>query len=299
VSDGKIPADQAGELADCFACCAPGLFGYAYALTRGDRALADGLVLSAFMAATGQWAEVRDLNQAQRLAWLRATIGAGDVDRQAFDGQAGRYDLEGGRARFTGWLRERTAGGLDPEASGPDPAGEPLAGDLAAALRTTAEQIMVIAQPLPDQLAQHADEVVIQLYLNHYRSLVRLATLLVRDEPAAEELVQDCFIALHDGWHRRREEGKALTYLKQAIVHRSRSVLRHQPRQPDGRLEGDTVISALQNLPERQRQALILRYYADLPEAQIAEMMGISKGAVKSHTARGMSALRARLEQTA
>jgi RNA polymerase sigma factor (sigma-70 family) len=313
VSDGKIPADQAGELADCFARCAPGLFGYAFALTRGDRALADGLVLSAFMAATDQWAKVRDLDQAQRLAWLQATIGADDSgrqapDRQAFDGQAaryaGRYDLAGGRARFAGWLRERTASppdpeAPDPEASAPDPAGEPLAGDLAVALRTTAEQIMVVAQPLPDQLARHADEVVIQLYVTHYRSLVRLATLLVRDEPAAEELVQDCFIALNDGWHRRREEDKALAYLRQAIVHRSRSVLRHHRRPPDRRLEGDTVIAALQNLPERQRQALILRYYGDLSEAQIAEMMGISKAAVKSHTARGMSTLRAIQERTA
>jgi RNA polymerase sigma factor (sigma-70 family) len=64
-------------------------------------------------------------------------------------------------------------------------------------------------------------------------------------------------------------------------------------------LERSAVISALQALPDRQRQALVLRYYADLPEAQIAEMMGISKGAVKSHTARGMAALRAVLERTA
>ncbi len=56
---------------------------------------------------------------------------------------------------------------------------------------------------------------------------------------------------------------------------------------------------ALRGLPDRQRQALVLRYYADLSEAQIAEMMGISKGAVKSHTARGMASLRAILEGTA
>ena len=64
-------------------------------------------------------------------------------------------------------------------------------------------------------------------------------------------------------------------------------------------LERSEVISALRGLPDRQRQALVLRYYADLSEAQIAEMMGISKGAVKSHTARGMSSLRTVLEQTA
>ena len=161
-----------------------------------------------------------------------------------------------------------------------------------------------------------ADAAVTQLYSNNYRSLVRLAALLVRDEPTAEEVVQECFIAMHDGWQRLREEEKALSYLKQAVVNRSRSVLRHRsvvdrnapkpaPDMPSAEqgaialLERSAVISALRALPDRQRQALVLRYYADLSEAQIAQMMGISKGAVKSHTARGMSSLRAVLEQTA
>jgi RNA polymerase sigma factor (sigma-70 family) len=64
-------------------------------------------------------------------------------------------------------------------------------------------------------------------------------------------------------------------------------------------LERSAVIAALKALPNRQRQALVLRYYADLSEAQIAKAMGISHGAVKSHTARGMAALRAGLEQIA
>ena len=150
----------------------------------------------------------------------------------------------------------------------------------------------------------------------HYRSLVRLAVLLVRDEPTAEEIVQECFIAMHDGWHRLREEDKALSCLKQAVVNRSKSVLRHRsvvdrnapkPAAPDmpsaeqgamSLLERSAVITALRGLPGRQRQALVLRYYADMSEAQIAVMMGISKGAVKSHTARGISSLRAVLEQT-
>jgi len=161
-----------------------------------------------------------------------------------------------------------------------------------------------------------AREAVTELYTSHYGSLVRLAALLVRDEPTAEEVVQECFIAMHDGWHRLREEDKALSYLKQAVVNRARSVLRHRsvidrnapkpaPDMPSAEqgamslLERSAVIRALRGLPDRQRQALVLRYYADLSEAQIAEMMGISKGAVKSHTARGMSSLRVVLEQTA
>jgi RNA polymerase sigma-70 factor (sigma-E family) len=170
--------------------------------------------------------------------------------------------------------------------------------------------------PMPDPLAAPADEAVTQLYSRHYRSLVRLAGLLVRDEPTAEEVVQDCFIAVHGRWHRLSEEGKALAYLRQAVVNRSRSVLRHRsvavrnapkpaPDMPSAEqgaitlLERSAVISALRALPDRQRHALVLRYYADLSETQIAEMMGISRGAVKSHTSRGMSSLRAILKQTA
>ena len=61
-------------------------------------------------------------------------------------------------------------------------------------------------------------------------------------------------------------------------------------------LDRSAVVSALRRLPARQREALVLRYYCDLSEAQIASTMGISRGAVKSHTARGMSSLRTVLE---
>ena len=131
------------------------------------------------------------------------------------------------------------------------------------------------------------------LYMSHYRPLVRLAVLLVRDEPTAEEVVQECSIAMHDGWHRLRDGDKALSYLEQAVVNRSKSVLRHRsaaaraapgpaPGVPGCRarsvsqLERSVVVAALQRLPDRQRQALVLRYYTDLSEAQIAEMMGIA-----------------------
>jgi RNA polymerase sigma factor (sigma-70 family) len=63
-------------------------------------------------------------------------------------------------------------------------------------------------------------------------------------------------------------------------------------------LERDAVVAALRHLPGRQREAIVLRYYADLSEADIAAAMGISRGAVKSHTSRGISALRAALEES-
>lgn len=154
-----------------------------------------------------------------------------------------------------------------------------------------------------------ADRAVTALYGEHYRALVRLAALLVRDIATAEEVVQDSFIAMHASWCRLRNTEKALSYLRQAVVNRSRSVLRHRvvvdrnpPKPlPDvasaeqgaiSLLERSAVIAALRKLPVRQREALVLRYYADLSEAQIAAIMGISRGAVKSHTARGMAALR-------
>jgi RNA polymerase sigma-70 factor (sigma-E family) len=163
-------------------------------------------------------------------------------------------------------------------------------------------------------VAWDADQAVTALYSANYRSLVRLSVLLVRDIATAEEVVQDAFVAMHNAWRRLRDPEKALSYLRQSVVNRSRSVLRHRavvekyapkglPDAPSAEngaiteLERTEVIKALGDLPTRQREALVLRYYADLSEAEIASTMGISRGAVKSHTARGMAALRAVLEQ--
>jgi RNA polymerase sigma-70 factor (sigma-E family) len=159
-----------------------------------------------------------------------------------------------------------------------------------------------------------ADRAVTQLYSAHYRSLVRLAALLVRDVGTAEEVVQDSFVAMHGAWRRLRDSEKALSYLRQSVVNRSRSVLRHRvvvdrnapkpaPDEPSAEhgalalVERSAVIDALRTLPARQREALVLRFYADMSEAQIAATMAISRGAVKSHTARAMQALRAVLER--
>jgi RNA polymerase sigma-70 factor (sigma-E family) len=158
-----------------------------------------------------------------------------------------------------------------------------------------------------------AERAVTTLYGEHYRTLVRLAALLLRDVATAEEVVQESFIAMHASWRRLRDTEKALSYLRQSVVNKSRSVLRHRvvvdrnvpmppPLAPSAEqgaiieLERSAVVSALRRLPLRQREALVLRYYGDLSEAQIASAMGISRGAVKSHTARGMSSLRTVLE---
>ncbi len=180
---------------------------------------------------------------------------------------------------------------------------------------TTSEPPDEVARPIHSgaTLAAEAERALTELYRLHYRSLVRLATLLVRDIGTAEDVVQDSFIAMHGGWRRLRDGDKALAYLRQSVVNRSRSVLRHRtvisrnapappPDMPSAEhgaltaLERDAVVAALRELPGRQREALVLRYYADMSEAQIADAMQISKGAVKSHTARAVMALRTALD---
>jgi len=195
----------------------------------------------------------------------------------------------------------------------------------AAARPTGVTETLVASALVPDVLRAdtatqptaarwEADHLLTEIYLGEYRSLVRLAVLLLHDVPTAEEVVQEAFIAMHTGWRRLRDPEKALSYLRQAVVNRSRSVLRHRtvvdknapkhvPDEPSAEagaialLERSAVVAALRRLPDRQREAIVLRYYADLSEADIAATMGISRGAVKSHTARGMAALKSVLER--
>ena len=228
--------------------------------------------------------------------------------RQVTDAQAARYaatyDVGAGLARFTDWLREHTAADTDHFSGG--------AADTAT--RAAPDACPATLWPTPATARLDAGQAVMQLYAVHHRALVRLAALLVRDIPTAEDVVQDAFIAMRDGWDRLGGADQALAYLRQAVVNRSRSVLRHRavaennpqqapPDMPSAeddvliQLERSAVVAALRKLPERQREAIVLRYYADLSEAEIAAAMHISRGAVKSHTARGMAALRAAMQQ--
>ena len=172
----------------------------------------------------------------------------------------------------------------------------------------------VLAPEVLPSTSSSSWDIVTEIYDGEYKSLVRLAVLLVHDVPTAEEVVQDAFEAMHTALRRLRDSEKALSYLRQAVVNKSRSVLRHRtvvdknapkpaPDEPSAEhaamalIERTAVVAALRALPERQREAIVLRYYADFSEADIAAAMGISRGAVKSHTARGMTALRSILAQ--
>jgi RNA polymerase sigma-70 factor (sigma-E family) len=158
-----------------------------------------------------------------------------------------------------------------------------------------------------------ADTAVEELYGAHYRGLVRLAVLLVRDRGVGEEIVQDSFVAMHGRWDRLDDPDRAIGYLRTTVVNKSRSVLRHRavvarhaPQPPPDAPGADAasldrerrraVLDAMQSLPRRQREVLALRYYLDYSEREIADALGISQGAVKSHASRGAAALRELLE---
>lgn len=162
--------------------------------------------------------------------------------------------------------------------------------------------------------ADGADEAVERLYAAHWAALVRLGALLLRDVPAAEEVAQDAFIALHRRWSSVREQDKALAYLRRSVVNGCRSVqrrrmvaARHLPdpvRDIDSAettvLAGerrDRALAALAALPRRQREVLVLRHWLDLSEADIAATLRISRGSVKAHSSRGLARLRQTMER--
>lgn len=170
------------------------------------------------------------------------------------------------------------------------------------------------------QQATAADEpsavaAVRQLYELHYVRLVRLAVLLLGDLGRAEEIVQDAFVDLMARWSRLRDRAAAASYLRTSVANGARSDLRrrqvirrHPPDRPPDvdsaearalvQVEHERIMAVLSVLPHRQREVLVLRYYGELSEAEIAETLGISRGAVKSHSSRGLRTLRTAMEVT-
>jgi RNA polymerase sigma-70 factor (sigma-E family) len=162
-----------------------------------------------------------------------------------------------------------------------------------------------------DPRAWDADEAVTVLHAAHYRHLVRTVALMTGDPQGAEEVVQDAFVGLHRSWSRIRDPERAVAYLRRSAVNGARSRYRRASTArrnapllavPDVADPADVVsdhvavLAAMAALPDRQREVLVLRYYDDLSEAAIAEALGISPGAVKTHASRGLAALRPRLE---
>ena len=167
------------------------------------------------------------------------------------------------------------------------------------------EVVEVVAGTTVDHLTE--------TYQAHYRSLLGLAALLLDDTASCEDVVQEAFIRVHSARNRVRDRDKTLAYLRQTVVNLSRSALRRRilglkllsKPMPDmasaeegayDLLERDDLIKSMRGLQRRQREVLVLRYFADMTEVQVAETLGISLGSVKAYGSRGIAALRVAME---
>ena len=154
--------------------------------------------------------------------------------------------------------------------------------------------------------ATTADSDVSELFRAYYLGLVRLAARLVDSPAAAEDVVQDVFAAVQ---RRGRRLDDPVPYLRTAVVNRARSVLRRRRvaalfRVPGSavtdpadaatveRAEQTRVLAAVNQLPARQREIVVLRFYEDLTVPEVAHLLGITPGAVSSSAARAMSTLK-------
>ena len=155
------------------------------------------------------------------------------------------------------------------------------------------------------------DTIVSELFIGHHRRLVGLASLLVGDRRTAEDVVQEAFAGLYRRWGQVRDPDAAVQFLNKSVVNGGRDSLRRRRRAgtavlrlvPRSELlesaehtavehqEADRLWAAVTTLPMRQRQVLVLRYYLDQSEAEIADTLGVSQGSVKKHASRGIAAL--------
>jgi RNA polymerase sigma-70 factor (sigma-E family) len=166
------------------------------------------------------------------------------------------------------------------------------------------ESLTELRHAAPDTVRQR----VTALYQAHAPGLVRLAVLMVGDQPTAEDVVQDAFLALYRRWPTLKDPDRALAYARSSVLNGCRMVHRANSRHdgvtlsaPDDTESAEEtallseanreVLAALRRLPARQREAVVLRYYLDMTEDQAAQAMRVSRGTVKSATSRGVAAL--------
>ena len=152
------------------------------------------------------------------------------------------------------------------------------------------------------------DEAFAELYAAHYAEAVRLAYLLCGQQERAEDAVADAFVKVWRAWRRGRIDSPR-AYIRRAVVNTVNSRFRRLAlerreltrRSGDARgaraddeqvSERDALFTALAQLPQRQRTAIVLRYWEDLSEADTAEVMGVATGTVKSSVSRGIASLR-------
>ncbi|MGA8458483.1 MAG: SigE family RNA polymerase sigma factor [Streptosporangiaceae bacterium] len=157
-------------------------------------------------------------------------------------------------------------------------------------------------------------DAVTALYEAHALGLVRLAVVMTGDQGSAEDIVQDAFLGLYRRWDSLTDLPYPLAYLRASVLNGCRTALRRRSRAdrahylsevPSESAEARALLSeeqravarAIRDLPGRQREALVLRYYLNLSEADTAEAMRVSRGAVKSATSRALATLGRRLKE--
>jgi RNA polymerase sigma-70 factor (sigma-E family) len=157
-------------------------------------------------------------------------------------------------------------------------------------------------------------DAVTALYQAHALGLVRLAVVMTGDQGSAEDIVQDAFLGLYRRWDSLTDLPYPLAYLRASVLNGCRTALRRRSRAdrahylsevPSESAEARALLSeeqravarAIRDLPDRQREALVLRYYLNLSEADTAEAMRVSRGAVKSATSRALATLGRRLKE--
>ena len=167
----------------------------------------------------------------------------------------------------------------------------------------------------PPSASPDVERRVTALYQEHSLGLVRLAFIMLGDTGSAEDVVQDAFLGLYRRWGGLSDADKALTYVRSSVLNGCRTLLRRQSRrdrvvlaEPDMESaearalldeEHREVLAAIRRLPDRQREAVVLRFYLDLPEDKVAEAMQVSRGTVKSATSRGVAAVGRMLKEGA
>jgi RNA polymerase sigma-70 factor (sigma-E family) len=179
-----------------------------------------------------------------------------------------------------------------------------MTGDHGQSGRLRSEEVPPASLPAADQAGDLVDD----LFRTHAVTLVRVATLLLGDQPSAEDVVQDAFFGLYRSLPRLRDRDKALPYLRASVINGSRSVLRARkravlrrvPHEPpvwsaeSAALAGEdrkALLAAVARLPRRAREVLALRYYLDLTDHEIAAALGVSRATVSSTASRALAAL--------
>ena len=158
--------------------------------------------------------------------------------------------------------------------------------------------------PSPNGDTQQA---VTALYQDHALGLTRIALLMLGDRADADAVVQDAFLGLYRRWDKIGDSDKALAYARSSVLNGCRDVLRKRSRKLPVALvdvnmesaearallgeEHREVLTALRHLPDRQREAVVLRHCLGLPEAEVAAAMNVSRGTVKSTCHRGLATL--------